>query len=41
VNENRYDRKNKNNNEIPMAISMGDDDLNMKKNGRKQNTAHA
>jgi len=41
MNEKRYDRKNKNNNEIPTEISMGDDDLKMKKNGRKQNTAHA
>jgi len=35
------DRKNNNNNEMPIAISSGEDDLKMKKNGRKQNTTHA
>jgi hypothetical protein len=33
--------KNNNNNEMPIAISIGFDDLKMKKNGRRQNTAHA
>jgi len=41
VNENQYEKKNNNSNEIPITTSIGEEDLKMKKNGRRQNTAHA
>jgi len=41
LNENMYDRKKRNNNEIPTAISIGEEERKIKKNGNKQKTTHA
>lgn len=38
--EKRYERKNSKSKEIPIDISSAEEDLKIKKNGRKQNAIH-